>query len=264
MGPMLRPNKYIGNLVGKHRRLRVQCEDPKESGGYCFFHARTYSTLNVDGRSSSSGHPEPLGHRLAVEDQVQRLVPVRVLHRPHEHAVDVELESRPCPSRARRRGSRRPAARGDPRMPPTCQCFFSVRRRETCRVMLYLCSKPLALPPISNTSISVPQPGVSSWLEPERAGPARVHRLRLDLVVAVAGAGLRVQGGARCSPCSRASRTSGGTFSFRIVRCSLPSETVTFLSLNRAGWRPFHHSMPTSTSFGRAPCPRTRRSSART
>ena len=30
-----------------------------------------------------------------------------------------------------------------------------------------------------------------------------------------------------------------------MVRWSLPSETVTFFSLNSAGWRPFHQDMPT-------------------
>jgi hypothetical protein len=38
--------------------------------------------------------------------------------------------------------------------------------------MLYLCSKPLALPPISNTSISVSQPGTSStWNQKELEPP---------------------------------------------------------------------------------------------
>ena len=48
---------------------------------------------------------------------------------------------------------------------PTLQCVFSCGVRKTCRVMLYVCSNPLALP-ISNTSIPVPQSGVwSCWNE---------------------------------------------------------------------------------------------------
>ena len=61
--------------------------------------------------------------------------------------------------------------------------------------MLYLFSKPLALPPISKTSISVTQPGVSSLWNQNELEPARVHRLGLDLEIAVGGAGLGVQGG---------------------------------------------------------------------
>ena len=57
-------------------------------------------------------------------------------------------------------------------MPPTLQRFFSCGVWKTCRFMLYFCSNPLALPPISNTSISVSQPGTSStWNQNELEPP---------------------------------------------------------------------------------------------
>ena len=37
-------------------------------------------------------HPKPLRHRLAVEDQEEWLMPVRVLHRADQYAVHVELQ----------------------------------------------------------------------------------------------------------------------------------------------------------------------------
>ena len=45
--------------------------------------------------------------------------------------------------------------------------------------MLYLRSKPLALPPISNTLISVPQPGVSSWQNQNELDPPEFIGLAL-------------------------------------------------------------------------------------
>ena len=139
---------------------------------YFIFHARTYSTLNVEGKSLSSGIPNHSGIVSLSKIRKSGWCQWVFSTERTEHAIHVELHLVLAPVQAVDVVIVGQPPRGFPDAAHAPVLLLLWACRKTCRFMLYLCSKPLALPPISNTSISVTQPGVSScWNQNELDPP---------------------------------------------------------------------------------------------